>query len=297
MAEQRKPSKDKKARLLDFCHYCPGICKRLRTRNILTASRRTRCRRQTQSPRRSPPPSPLRRCWSTRSLCRGACRAAADATHAGSWRNWIIRGVTTWLMLFAFAGIIYMGHMALAVLVILLQLKSFHEIISIGYVKYKEQKLPWFRTLNWSGRVALRCHNPYRYFLFCTNYFMYFEGFGHYFLQFSAAGVCCARRHPLTHFVMAGPCTRARHSPPLRVLQPVHCWCDGCLPPPVSHLPGFVAFVLTLKRGYYKFQMSQVGYTPCFWSRRHTCSLAGRTWHCWPSWYSRSSSSKTSTPA
>ena len=81
-----------------------------------------------------------------------------------SWRNWAIRGVFTWLMLIAFAGIVYLGHTALAVLVrgsrarglwcdglqvILLQLKSFHEIISIAHIKYKEQKLPWFRTLNW----------------------------------------------------------------------------------------------------------------------------------------------------
>lgn len=64
-------------------------------------------------------------------------------------------------MLFAFAGIIYLGHMALSILVccsifpclmnkiFALQLKSFHEIISIAHVRYKENKLPWFRTLNW----------------------------------------------------------------------------------------------------------------------------------------------------
>jgi phosphatidate cytidylyltransferase len=61
--------------------------------------------------------------------------------------------------------------------VLLLQLKSFHEIISIAHIKYKEQKLPWFRTLNW-------------YFLFCTNYYLFFEGFGHFFMETTRPEVC-----------------------------------------------------------------------------------------------------------
>ena len=48
--------------------------------------------------------------------------------HVTRWRNWAIRGVFTWILLFMFAGIIYLGPFALVVLVFAIQLKSFHEV-------------------------------------------------------------------------------------------------------------------------------------------------------------------------
>lgn len=46
--------------------------------------------------------------------------------------------------------------------VVCIQLLCFHEIIKIGYIVYKSQDLPWFRTLSW-------------YFLFASNYFFFGE--------------------------------------------------------------------------------------------------------------------------
>lgn len=49
-----------------------------------------------------------------------------------------------------------------------IQIKCFHEIITIGYTVYKSFDLPWFRTLSW-------------YFLFTSNYFFYGESLIDYF--------------------------------------------------------------------------------------------------------------------
>ncbi|KAK3090309.1 hypothetical protein FSP39_010821, partial [Pinctada imbricata] len=84
------------------------------------------------------------------------------------WRNWIIRGIFTWLMIFLFAFLIYLGPLALVLVIFAIQIKCFHEIITIGYMVYKSFDLPWFRTLSW-------------YFLFTSNYFFYGESLIQYF--------------------------------------------------------------------------------------------------------------------
>ncbi|XP_041363199.1 phosphatidate cytidylyltransferase 2-like [Gigantopelta aegis] len=84
------------------------------------------------------------------------------------WRNWVIRGIFTWVMIFSFCFIIYMGPLALVLLIFAIQIKCYHEIITIGYVVYKSYELPWFRTLSW-------------YFLFTSNYFFYGESMTEYF--------------------------------------------------------------------------------------------------------------------
>lgn len=53
-------------------------------------------------------------------------------------------------------------------LVSAIQVKCFHEIISIGHRVYRSYELPWFRTLSW-------------YFLLCVNYFFYGETLADYF--------------------------------------------------------------------------------------------------------------------
>ncbi|KAK2163087.1 hypothetical protein NP493_1485g00037 [Ridgeia piscesae] len=98
------------------------------------------------------------------------------------WRNWVIRGIFTWLMIFSFVFIIYLGPLALVVLILLVQIKCFHEIITIGYVVYKTHELPWFRTLSW-------------YFLVASNYFFYGESMITYF------GVLLSRTELLKAFV------------------------------------------------------------------------------------------------
>lgn len=84
------------------------------------------------------------------------------------WRNWIIRGIFTIVMIGSFSLVIYMGPLAIVLLVLLIQMKCFHEIITIGYAVYKSHDLPWFRTLSW-------------YFLISSNYFFYGESLIQYF--------------------------------------------------------------------------------------------------------------------
>jgi hypothetical protein len=66
--------------------------------------------------------------------------------------------------------------------VMIIQIKCFHEIITIGYVVYKSHELPWFRTLSW-------------YFLICSNYFFYGESMIQYFGVLLARTVSCISTH------------------------------------------------------------------------------------------------------
>jgi len=84
------------------------------------------------------------------------------------WRNWIIRGIFSWVMILGFAKLVSMGPLVVSVVVVLIQIKCFQEIINIGYVVYKSHNLPWFRTLSW-------------YFLFTSNYWLYGESLIHHF--------------------------------------------------------------------------------------------------------------------
>lgn len=84
------------------------------------------------------------------------------------WKNWWIRITMSWLMLFGFIFVGYMGPIAIVLLVLAIQIKCFHEIITIGYMVYRNYELPWFRTISW-------------YFLFCANYFFYGETINEYF--------------------------------------------------------------------------------------------------------------------
>jgi phosphatidate cytidylyltransferase len=84
------------------------------------------------------------------------------------WRNWIIRGVFSLIMILSFAKIVSMGPLFVSLIVLLIQIKCFQEIINIGYVVYKSHNLPWFRTLSW-------------YFLFTSNYWLYGESLIHHF--------------------------------------------------------------------------------------------------------------------
>jgi len=61
--------------------------------------------------------------------------------------------------------------------ILLIQIKCFHEIITIGYVVYRSHELPWFRTLSW-------------YFLVTSNYFFYGESMVQYFGVFMSRAVC-----------------------------------------------------------------------------------------------------------
>jgi len=78
------------------------------------------------------------------------------------WRNWVVRGVFTCIMILGFTFTVYLGPLAITILILAIQVKCFHEIITIGYVVYKSHNLPWFRTISW-------------YFLITSNYYLYGE--------------------------------------------------------------------------------------------------------------------------
>ncbi|KAF1458909.1 Phosphatidate cytidylyltransferase 1, partial [Pygoscelis antarcticus] len=87
------------------------------------------------------------------------------------WKNWWIRGILTLAMISVFFLIIYLGSFMLMLLVLSIQVKCYHEIITIGYRVYHSYDLPWFRSLSW-------------YFLLCVNYFFYGETVADYFATF-----------------------------------------------------------------------------------------------------------------
>ncbi|KAK2911849.1 hypothetical protein Q8A67_003982 [Cirrhinus molitorella] len=98
------------------------------------------------------------------------------------WKNWWIRGILSLTMIIGFFLIIYLGPIMLIFVVMSVQIKCFHEIITIGYRVYHSYDLPWFRTLSW-------------YFLICVNYFFYGETVADYF------GALVQREEPLQFLV------------------------------------------------------------------------------------------------
>ncbi|XP_061206966.1 phosphatidate cytidylyltransferase 1 [Neopsephotus bourkii] len=87
------------------------------------------------------------------------------------WKNWWIRGILSLAMISGFFLVIYLGSFMLMLLVLSIQVKCYHEIITIGYRVYHSYDLPWFRSLSW-------------YFLLCVNYFFYGETVADYFATF-----------------------------------------------------------------------------------------------------------------
>uniref|UniRef100_A0A915BII4 Phosphatidate cytidylyltransferase n=1 Tax=Parascaris univalens TaxID=6257 RepID=A0A915BII4_PARUN len=78
------------------------------------------------------------------------------------WRNWVVRGIFSLIMISLFSFIIKLGPTWLMALVFVIQFWCFHEIISIGLAVYRLYDLPWFRALSW-------------YFLVSSNYFFFGE--------------------------------------------------------------------------------------------------------------------------
>lgn len=84
------------------------------------------------------------------------------------WKNWWIRGLFSIFMLVGFFLLIYGGPYVLMLTILCIQVKCFHEIITIGHQYYRFYDLPWFRSLSW-------------YFLIAANYFFYGETRGELF--------------------------------------------------------------------------------------------------------------------
>ncbi|CAH3168644.1 unnamed protein product [Porites lobata] len=141
------------------------------------------------------------------------------------WRNWWIRGMFTLVMFVGFAVIIYFGPFALILLIQCIQIKCYHEIISIGHKKYQKHNLPWFRSLSW-------------YFLGCANFFFYGESITDYF-----------NGNP-------NPPVDDESEEVVKTYIPYHRLISYAL-----YLIGFILFVFSLKKDYYKVQFSLFGWT------------------------------------
>lgn len=142
-----------------------------------------------------------------------------DQPAASKWRNWWIRGALTALMLVLFGYVIYLGPLALTVVIVCLQLKCFMEIISIGHKDWQQKSLPWWRSINW-------------YFVGVANYYFYGEAFARFIEETSV------------------------NSPMIQMIIRHHRFVSICL-----YMAGFMMFVLTLKKGFFKFQFKQFGWT------------------------------------
>ncbi|KAI1717730.1 cytidylyltransferase family domain-containing protein [Ditylenchus destructor] len=85
------------------------------------------------------------------------------STLSSRWRNWVVRGILSIVMISCFWFIVRRGATWLMIGVFLIQFKCFKEIINIGLAVYRLYDLPWFRALSW-------------YFLVTSNYFFFGEG-------------------------------------------------------------------------------------------------------------------------
>lgn len=141
------------------------------------------------------------------------------------WKNWIIRGIFTWIMIGGFVLTVWAGPLAITLLILIVQVKCFHEIITIGYVVYKSHHLPWFRTISW-------------YFLLASNYFLYGESLIERFSILLLKNDGLNTNHFLSMFVT------------------YHRFISFSL-----YTAGFVIFVLKLKKTYYLKQFTLFGYT------------------------------------
>nr|CFW94212.1 Eka CD synthase protein [Euperipatoides kanangrensis] len=144
------------------------------------------------------------------------------------WKNWVVRGIFSCVMILGFTIIIYLGPLALMAVVLLIQIRCFQEIINIGYAVYKTHDLPWFRSLSW-------------YFLITSNYFFYGENMIEYF------GVLLHRTfHDITE----------EDKQFLEPLITYHRFVSFSL-----YIGGFVWFVLSLVKDYYFRQFSMFAWT------------------------------------
>lgn len=65
------------------------------------------------------------------------------------WNNYRTRCLWGAIMLTLFVLLLMAGHLAVVLMVVALQTTIFREVVGIAYLKYRERKLAWFRTINW----------------------------------------------------------------------------------------------------------------------------------------------------
>ncbi|CDK27087.1 unnamed protein product [Kuraishia capsulata CBS 1993] len=132
----------------------------------------------------------------------------------------VVRTIWTLLMIFGMFSIIGAGHIWTIALVLVLQTLVFKECITITTETARLQNLPFTKTLNW-------------YFLFTSIYYLDGKSLMSYFT---------------TLFL--------KTNVPIAIIRSMtahHKFIAYCL-----YVLGFVFFVASLKKGYYKFQFAQL---------------------------------------
>lgn len=65
------------------------------------------------------------------------------------WSNGQIRCVLGAVMILSFSFLISCGHLVITLMTVVIQTAVFGEVINVAYLRYRERRLAWFRTLNW----------------------------------------------------------------------------------------------------------------------------------------------------
>jgi len=78
----------------------------------------------------------------------------ANLDPSEKWKSWRIRMRSSISMILGFAVLMYLGQPALLLLIICVQTFMFKEIVKLGHVVSRENKLPGFRHLQWFWYVS-----------------------------------------------------------------------------------------------------------------------------------------------
>ncbi|MDP2439068.1 MAG: phosphatidate cytidylyltransferase, partial [archaeon] len=142
------------------------------------------------------------------------------------WKKWRTRFWSTVVMVALFAGLIWLGHMALIVFTLVIQCWSFYEILSIRVAKHQKEKanedsseiIPFYKLLDvWFFVATLITVNGKTFY---GDFHLFFsDGIAHFFMT----------HHAFISFTL--------------------------------YCVGFVAFVLTLEKGKYRRQFRQLTWT------------------------------------
>ena len=138
------------------------------------------------------------------------------------WKNCWLRVLLAFTMITVFVIFIQIGPYGVSFLVYIIQLKAIQEIVSISYQKYIQQNLP-------QNLPLFRSLNWY--FVIVVSYFSYGITFQNFFEEFDD------RSHIY------------------KVFKSYHMFISFLL-----YLAGFIVFVLTLKKGFYKIQFKLYGW-------------------------------------
>lgn len=135
--------------------------------------------------------------------------------------DFVVRGVVGVIMSFALMGVIYGGHMWVAVAIILMEMGMFHELLGMGYESVaRGGRIPLWTTTGWYFFCSLI------FFLYGKGMMAHFEDQGANFMKL-----------PVWQYAM-------RH----------HTFLSFAL-----YCAGTVGFVLSLKAGQYSYQFSYFG--------------------------------------